>query len=218
MATSTPHNNRIKTIKSHNSEEVTRVDSVRINLNLLDLSLNKFIIHTSLQESNILFLHVLRNRGTEESFARIGSQTTNECLKGDHQGFQTFLESFTEHKGLDSTESNILLLINSGDVKLHVVSTVSKEQFEVVQFGVREVESLGTPEVLGVLQFNVELEFGFTQVSEVQGNEFVAHTLPGGVGIGGSRVRSKHWEEFEGFVGVVGAILAVPDRLGNVIV
>lgn len=93
------------------------------------------------------------------------------------------------------------------------MSTVSKEKLEVVEFSVSEVESLSAPEVFRVLEFNIELELGSTNVSEVEGDEFVTHTGPASAWVSGSGIGCKDWQKFEGLISVVGAVLTVPDRL-----
>jgi len=218
MATSTPHNNRVKTIKSHDSKEVTRLDSVWVNLNLFDSSGLKVIVHGGSQEINIDLFHILWNMGTHKSGIRIASKSTNESLKGSHERLNTVLDTLTEQVGFDASISNILLLISSWNIESNLVSTVSPVDLEMVELSVCKVKSISAVEILWVLEFNFQLKLSAANVREAQVDGLEAHTLESRGRVGRSGLSTENRQELEGGVSRVVAVSAVINWLRVVLI
>ena len=79
---STIHDHRVKAIKTQNGKEITRLDQVLIDVNLLDGSLFKLNTNSFFNEFDISLLHVRGHMGANDGDVRVVGDTSKERLHG----------------------------------------------------------------------------------------------------------------------------------------
>ena len=107
--TSSVHDHRVKTIESQNTEEVTRLDSIWVNLDLLDGTLLKFNSNSLLEELDVGLLHVGRHVGADDGPLGVVGDSTNEGLEGGEEGLNVLHDVLAESESSNAAETDISL-------------------------------------------------------------------------------------------------------------
>ena len=109
MRASGPHDHWIESIKSHDSDVITRLDQTLIDLNLLSLSLGEVHMSSPLQKFKVSLLHVLWDARLEERDLTVNPQTSDESLQSLEERQSLIPVALAEQEGLEPDLLHVLL-------------------------------------------------------------------------------------------------------------
>jgi len=178
--TGTIHNHCRKTIKSSNRQEVTRSNSVWVDVNVLDWSLNHIPLHSNIDKvGNSLFC-----RGRSPSLElrcnlwHTFSCKTNEGLNSCSKWLKLILEILTEIESLNTTK----VFFSSGSladiVKSHFVQSRSKENLKVIDLSIGKQDSLLTQRMLFIFKVHSHFKSRIRYLIVSHSDIAVAHAFP----------------------------------------
>ena len=138
----TVHDHWVKTVKSQDSEEVTRLDGVGVNFDLLGRALDKCNILCLLDPLEVGLLHIGRHVGADVGKVRVVRDASDEGLHCVPQRLEIFNNIVAEGKCLDTAITNISLCLRRVHLEGEFVGAVEEENFEVLDFSVGKQDDI----------------------------------------------------------------------------
>ena len=142
LGAGTVHDHWVQTIESHDTEEVTRLDKIWVDIDDLGLTLNKVDSSLLREEFNVGLFHVFRNMGTDVRKVWVSAKTTNEGLHGVEKRLEIFNNRVTESISLDAAITYISLNLRGVHLELEAVGSLKSKDLEVLDLGVSEHDGI----------------------------------------------------------------------------
>ena len=139
---SSVHDHRVKTIKTHHRKKVTGLDKVLIDINRLDWSFLKLDTNGFLDELNVSLLHIGWDMRSNYWNMRFVSDSTKESLHGVEQRLDVLDNVLTESECLDATIADISLSLWAVHLESQSVSAMEVEDLEVLDLCVGEQDDI----------------------------------------------------------------------------
>jgi len=126
-STSSIHDDLIKTIKSHDSKEISRLDEVRVNLNFLSFSWLHIPSNGFFDECYVCILLIFWHVASKVWLIWISSETSNEAFKSVPKRFNIFHSGITEQEGINTSQFHVILRLFVWHFKWNFVSSFTVE-------------------------------------------------------------------------------------------
>jgi len=189
------HDHRVETVEAHDTKEITRVDSFRVQNNLLNGTLLKLNTNGFLEPFNVSLFHVGRHMRADVGQAGVVRNASDESLKRGPQRLDVLNHILAESEGLDAAVANISLRLGRVHLESQLVGAVEVEDLEVLDLSVREEDDILAHLALGVCCRDVHVESCFADLLVLEGNLLEAAALVGHLGVRLTDLSSKDWEE-----------------------
>ncbi len=155
---STIHNHRVKAIETKHRKEITRLDQILININLLDGSLFELNTKSLFDEFDVSLLHVGGHMRADDGNVRVVSDSTEERFHGIKDGLNVLHNILTEGECLDTAISGISLSFRAIHLEGQSMSTMEVENLEVLDLSVSEKDDIFAELGSGIFCGHVNVE------------------------------------------------------------
>ena len=190
--TGTVHDHRVKTVEAHDAEEITRLDQVRINGDLLSRALLKLDTQGLLDEFDVGLFHIRWHMRADDGPAWVVSDATNESLERRPQRLDVLNHVFAESEGFYATIADISLSLRRVHLEGESVGTVEGKQLEVLDLGVGEEDDILAELALGISGVDNHVERGLIDSFVLKRDLLEAAAYVGRLWVLGANIASKH--------------------------
>jgi len=192
---SSPHDHWVKTVESHDEEEVSGFDEALINIHCVGSSLWDSDTHASLDELKVGSLHVWWGVRADDWQVWVVRETTDEQDKSLQDGLDLTDEVAAEHVSLDSTEGSVSLAFLGGEIKCDSVLAAGEVSIEVLDFSVAKHEGVVASHVSWLLEVQSDLVVLSIDFLVIEGNLLKAGSFVSGDWVCFVKLTNKDWEE-----------------------
>ena len=190
------HDHWVETVKAHDSEEVTGLNEIRIDINNLSFTLLKLDTESLLDELNVGLFHVRWNVRANDRDMGVIRDATNKCLHGVEERLNVLDDILAESKCLDASIADISLGLRRVHLESEAVLSVEVKNLEVLNFSIGKQDNILAHLGTRVFCSHMHVEsIGVVDFLVLEGDRLEAAALISSFGVLLADLGGEHWQE-----------------------